>query len=278
MNQIVLSLMIITFTLACSLKQLQCEDLLDKISCDSVTSHVAICQWNQNTSQCQLFKESFFNQEQCNFQNEHDWDSKCNQGKFIEEKVSSCEDITSFDLCIKFYANGFGCTWKHNKCIKISQCSEINDLMQCRISRLKEKCQLVINGESSHMERQHVYIANLFQEYECRAKDCKFNLFWKCQNFVNGRRCFQYFDECTQCSYLTTIQSCLDPNQCTWQNNVCRNILCSDLKGKQQCQLKPFCQFNDQNLQCETRTDNQLYCYAYDIPSDPIKSKKKVEI
>ncbi|CAK67804.1 unnamed protein product (macronuclear) [Paramecium tetraurelia] len=278
MYQFVLISIIISFTLACQLKQLICEDLIDKISCDSVESHVAKCNWNQKTNQCQSQNTNLNQHQNYGQYNECGWYQKCDQKKLMqviktfnqsEEEIQRCDSIDSFQQCISFNNNGIGCTWKHNKCYQISQCSEINDFMQCRISRIKEKCQLVINGKSSR---------DLFDEYECRAKDCKFNLFSQCQNFVNGRRCFQYYGECSQCSYFTTLQSCSDTNQCTWQNDVCRNILCSDLKGKNHCESKPFCLFNQSNLQCETRTDNQLYCYAYDIPSDPIKSKKKVEI
>ncbi|CAD8152506.1 unnamed protein product [Paramecium octaurelia] len=278
MYQFVLISIIISFTFACSLKQLTCEDLLDKISCESVEFHVAKCKWDQKTNQCQSLNTNLNQNQNYGQYNECGWNQNCDQKKLIEEEIQSCYSITSFQECIKFNNNGIGCTWKHNKCYQISQCSEINDFMQCRISRMKEKCQLVINGKSSRMERQYFYLGDLFDEYECRAKDCKFNLFSECQNFVNGRRCFQYYGECTQCSYFTTQQSCSDTNQCTWQNDVCRNILCSDLKGKQFCQNRPFCQFNEQNLQCETKTDENLYCYAYDIPSDPIKSKKQVEI
>ncbi|CAD8075993.1 unnamed protein product [Paramecium primaurelia] len=282
MNQIILISIIISITQACSLKQLRCEDLFDQVSCQSVASRVATCFWNTETNQCIVLKANcnyYNNKDECNRQYECGWNETNCQKKMMEKQEFNCEYITSYESCVRLYDNTNSCTWEHNKCISISKCSEINDFMQCRNSRLKEKCQLVINGKSSSMEKQYFYYGDLFDEYECRAKDCKYNLLsLQCPNFVNGRRCFQYFGECTQCSYFTNKKTCLEPNQCTWENGNCRNILCSDLKGKEQCQSKPFCQFNDKNLLCETRIDNKLYCYAYDISSDPIKSKKKLDI
>ncbi|CAD8126076.1 unnamed protein product [Paramecium sonneborni] len=281
MNQIILISIIISFSQACQRKQLRCEDLNDQISCESVSLNVVNCQWNQERNQCKLMNANcnyYDNQDLCERQNECGWIEMSCQKKLMKLIGITCEDIISYTQCIGMKEYYFACTWEHNKCVSISKCNQINDFMQCRNSRLKDRCQLVINGEPSYMEKQYFYLGDLFDEYECRAKDCKYNQFNTCANFVNGRRCFQYFGECTQCSYFTTYQSCLETNQCTWENDICRNILCSDFKGKKLCQSKPFCLFNDANLQCETRIDNQLYCYAYDIPSDPIKSKIKVEI
>ncbi|CAD8182049.1 unnamed protein product [Paramecium octaurelia] len=282
MNQIILISIIISITLACSSKQLRCEDLLDQISCQSVSSRMATCYWNSETSQCTVLKAKchyYDNQDECMRQDGCGWnETHCDK---IMKKIKgiTCDEFNSYESCVKVYSTTLSCTWEHNKCIPISECSEINDYMQCRNAKLKDRCQLVINGKASSMQKQYFYFGDLFDEYECRAKDCKYNLnSLYCPSFVNGRRCFHYFGECTQCSYLTNKSSCLEPNQCTWENGVCRNILCSDLKGKEQCLQKPYCQFNDASLQCDTRTDNDLYCYAYNITSDPVKSKKKQEI
>ncbi|CAD8108431.1 unnamed protein product [Paramecium sonneborni] len=281
MNWIILISIIISFTQACLTKQLTCDDLHDPISCESVYQRVVTCQWSLKTNQCKLLMANciyYDNQDECQKQDQCGWNENRCQEKLIQRQGINCEDFISYASCVAIKENKLACTWKHNKCITISKCSEINDFMQCRNSRLQEQCQLVINGKASYKEKQYFYFGDIFDQYECRAKDCKFNQFASCKNFVNGRRCFQHFGECTQCSYFTTNQTCLETNQCVWDNEVCRNIMCYDFKEKLPCQLKPFCSFNETSLQCQTRTDNQLYCYAYDISSDPIKQNKEVEI
>ncbi|CAD8092545.1 unnamed protein product [Paramecium sonneborni] len=275
----VISIIIISGT-ECISKRQSCQNLLTKKQCENTDNPYSKCQWYESCQNSQYQScYQYINQMECQKSPKYNyvcyWQNGACLKKIQIDGGKICEDIDNYSNCSFQRGRTLLCAWRHGRCQTIQKCSQITDFLQCRNSYTRDRCQFVINNVASNQEKEFLYITDFFNFNTCRNQDCLFNTIQGCPTFINGRRCFLQAGKCTQCSYQTNPMDCIATKKCTWQNQECQNIICSQIQSKRLCNEFHYCRYDYTTELCQINNQNyQNHCYNYDISSDPILTKQ----
>ncbi|CAD8088075.1 unnamed protein product [Paramecium primaurelia] len=230
--------------------QCPCSEYSYKI-CD----HFIKCSWNGEFCQdlqCHNLNQTLCYGDQTNYQCK--WNQKFEECEDFD--YQNCDDISEKSDCLNSNINNFSCSWTSSESCKKFDC--LID-KQCPI----QKCSF-INGTCSYPTNE--LNCSAIPQDQCNSTfngkglSCYLNDFGQCKLFDNSKLiCPQYYDSQSYCKI----------NNCIYENNICKEKQCTDIKLEQECQYTltnqtfiTTCFWS--NNSCQEVQENNLYNFSKD--------------